>query len=78
MEESYIRDYQIKLLEDTYYDDLERLKALYYGLEYILNGMENNIETNDDKYNYNKLTTCLLTMQKIIEEEDKKQTIPSF
>lgn len=76
MEESYIRDYQIKLLEDTYCDDLERLKSLCYGLEYILNGMENNIETNDDQYNYNRLTTCLLTMQEIIEEEDKKQTIP--
>ena len=46
MEESYIKDYQIKLLEDT--------------------------------YNYNQLTTCLLKLQKIIEEEDKKQTIPSF
>ena len=76
MEESYIRDYQIKLLEDTYCDDLERLKALYYGLDYILNGMENNLETPEDTYNYNQLTTCLLTMQKIIEEEDKKQTIP--
>lgn len=78
MEESYIRDYQIKLLEDTYCDDLERLKALYYGLDYILNGMENNIETDDDKYNYNRLTTCLLTIKKIIDEEDKKQTIPGF
>ena len=76
MEESYIRDYQIKLLEDTYCDDLERLKALYYGLDYILNGMENNLETPEDVHNYNQLTTCLLTMQKIIEEEDKKQTIP--
>ena len=78
MEESYIRDYQIKLFEKIHTDDLERLKSLYYGLEYILNGMENNIETDDDQYNYNQLTTCLITMQKIIEEEDKKQTIPSF
>ena len=29
-----------------------------------------------DQYNYNQLTTCLITMQKIIKEEDKKQTIP--
>lgn len=78
MEESYIKDYQINLLETTYNDDLERLKAICYGLDYILNGMENNIETSEDTYNYNQLTTCYITMQKIIEEEDKKQTIPSF
>ena len=30
----YIRDYQVKLLENTYSDDLERLKAITYGLEY--------------------------------------------
>ena len=76
MEESYIRDYQIELLEKVYNDDLERLKAIYYGLDYLLYGMECNIETSEDTYNYNRLTTCLLTMQKIIEEEDKKQTIP--
>lgn len=78
MEESYIRDYQIKLLEDTYCDDLERLKSIYYGLDYILTEMGYNLETTEDTYNYNQLTTCLLKMQKIIEEEDKKQTIPSF
>lgn len=76
MEESYIRDYQIKLLEDTYSDDLERLKAITYGLDYILNGLQHNLETNDDKYIYNQLTTCYITLDKIIKEEDKKQTLP--
>lgn len=78
MEESYIRDYQVELLENVYSDDLERLKSICYGLDYILTEMGYNLETTEDTYNYNQLTTCLLKMQKIIEEEDKKQTIPSF
>lgn len=72
MNESYIRDYAINLLENTYDDDLERLKAISYGLDYILNGMEYNLENNNDKRNYNKLVTCLLTIEEIIKEEEIK------
>lgn len=75
MEESYIRDYQVNLLENTYSNDLERLKAISYGIEYILCNMENNIETNKDKSIYNKLTTCLLTINEMIKEEDTKNNI---
>ena len=72
----YIRDYQVKLLENTYSDDLERLKAITYGLEYILDGMEYNIETNEDEKNYNALTTCLMKLKKIVIERDEKEQLP--
>lgn len=78
MEESYIRDYQVKLLEDVYNDDLERLKALYYGLDHILNSIQNNIETDTDTKNYNTLTTCFLSIGDIIKQETEKETIPFF
>ncbi len=71
MLDSYIRDYEINLLENTYNDDLERLKAITYGLEYLLNNLEYNIESDSDRYNYNRLTTCYITMQEIIKESDK-------
>ena len=71
MEESYIRDYMVNLLENTYNDDLERLKGLCYGLDYILNGMEYNLESYKDTYNYNKLTTCLLLIKEIIKESEE-------
>ena len=76
MGESYIRDYMLNLLENTYSDDLERLKALYYGLESVVNSLQYNLETNEEKYNYNRIVTCIITLKKIIDEEDKKQTIP--
>jgi len=69
MDNSYIRDYQVNLLECNFNDDLERLKAIAYGLDYILNGMEYELETADDQYKYNQLTTCYLKLKKIIEEE---------
>lgn len=72
----YIKDYQINLLENIYSDDLERLKAITYGLEYILNGMEYNLETNEDKKDYNTLTTCLLSLKEIVKERDDAETLP--
>lgn len=71
MENSYIRDYQCKLLEDTYNDDLERLKAIFYGLDYILNNIQYNLENDNDIYNYNKLTTCYIVIKEIIQESEK-------
>lgn len=76
MSDSYIRDYQVNLLAKTYNDDLERLKAITYGLEYILNGMEYNLETDDDKKDYNTLTTCLLNLKEIVKERDDAETLP--
>ena len=70
MEESYIKDYIVNLLDNTYTDSLERLKAISYGIESILESIEQNIETNNDKNNYNKLTTCLLTINEIIIGEE--------
>lgn len=76
MLDSYIRDYQTNLLENIYSDDLERLKAITYGLEYILNGMEYNLETDDDKKDYNTLTTCLLNLKEIVKERDEAERLP--
>ena len=71
MENSYIRDYMNSLLENTYNDDLERLKALFYGLDYILNNIQYNLENANDIYNYNKLTTCYITIKEIIQDSEK-------
>lgn len=68
MGNSYIRDYMYNLLENTYNDDLERLKAIGYSLEYILNNLQYQKETDNDIYNYNRLTTCLITINEIIKE----------
>lgn len=78
MLDSYIRDYQIKLLDDVYNDDLERLKGLYYGLEHIIDSIEQNIETEKDQYKYNRLVTSLITIKEIIKEEEEKNSIPQF
>ena len=71
MENSYIRDYICNLLENTYNDDLERLKAISYGLEYILDNLQHQKETDNDIYNYNRLTTCLITINEIIKDGQK-------
>ena len=76
MEESYIKDYQINLLENTYSNDLERLKAINYGLDYILNNLQYNLETAEEIKKYNSLTSCFLTIKEIIESEEERQTIP--
>lgn len=78
MLDSYIRDYQIKLLDNVYSDDLERLKGLCYGLEYVINSIEQNIETTEDQYKYNRLVTSLITIKEIIKEEEEKNSIPQF
>lgn len=76
MLESYIKDYQINLLENVYHDDLERLKAITYGLEHVLNSIENNTETENDTYTINKITTCLITLKEIVKEYDEKESLP--
>lgn len=76
MEESYIKDYQVNLLENTYSDDFERLKAINYGLDYILNNLQYNLETAEETKKYNSLTSCFLTIKEIIESEEERQTIP--
>lgn len=76
MEESYIKDYQINLLQNIYTDDLERLKAINYGLDYILNNLQYNLETAEETKKYNSLTSCFLTIKEIIESEEERQTIP--
>ncbi len=70
MENSYIRNYMCNLLENTYNDDLERLKAIGYGLEYVINSLQYQKETDNDIYDYNRLTTCLITINEIIKEND--------
>ena len=70
MEESYIRDYIYNLLDNTYNDDMERLKAIYYGMENILNSLQYQLETNKEKNIFNKLTTCQLIINDIIKEKE--------
>lgn len=72
MLESYIRDYQVNLLDNTFSDDLERLKAIAYGLEHIIDSTEPNIETYSDRHNHNKLITALITLKEIIKENEAK------
>lgn len=76
MEESYIRDYIVNLFENTYSNDLERLNAIKYGLDYILNSISSELETNEEKHAYNQLTTCYLTIAEIVEEEKEKEALP--
>ena len=71
MDESYIKDYIYNLFENTYNDDLERLKAISYGLDYILNNLEYQQETNKDIYNYNQLTTCFLKIREVIKDNEQ-------
>lgn len=70
MEESYIRDYICELLDNTYNDDMERLKAIYYGIENILNSLQYQLETSKEKNIFNRLTTCQLIINDIIKEND--------
>lgn len=72
MENSYIKDYILNLFNNSYNNTLERLKAISYGLDSILNELQYEQETNEDIYNYNKITTCLLTINEIIKEQEKK------
>ena len=76
MEESYVKDYIVNLFENTYSNDLERLNAIKYGLDYILNNIINELETNEERYIYNKLTTCYLTIAEIVKEQKEKEVVP--
>ncbi len=74
MDEFYKKDI-INLLENNYINDLERLKTINSGIDYILNNIKYNIQTEKDQKNYNKITSCFLTINKIIKEEEKKEGI---
>lgn len=83
MENSFIKDYILNLLDNTFSNDLERLKAIYYGLDDIISSLTLNAETNEDKKTLNTLTTCLLSINEIIQgnedenndEDEKKERI---
>lgn len=74
MEDSYIKDYIINLLENTFNDDYDRLKALKFGIEYILENIKNEIENEFDEENFDKLACSL----KLINEVIKCYEIPLF
>lgn len=78
MEESYIKDYIVNLLDNTYGGDLEGLKAIAYGLEHILNNLEYKQENVNDIKNYNSLTSCYIKIKEIIKEYDDQSNIPLF
>ena len=74
VEDSYIKDYIINLLENTFNDDYDRLKALKFGIEYILENIKNVIENEFDEENFDKLAYSL----KLINEVVKCYEIPLF
>lgn len=83
MTNDYIKDYILNLLDSTFSNDLERLKAIYYGLDDIISSLTLNAETSEDKKALNTLTTCLLSINEIIQgnedgnndEDEKKERI---
>lgn len=49
---------------------IDSLKFVNCLLEKITNEISNNIETNKNKYDFNRLTTCQITISDIIKEND--------
>lgn len=65
------KDIQIRtnnFLENTFSNDIEKMKSIVFGLENILTSIFLNLETNDDFKNYEKLIQCQCTLKKIINE----------
>lgn len=55
------------------YESLEPIESLYFVyhlLDLIVNGLQYELETEKDKKEYNTLTTCLLSIKNIIEENE--------
>lgn len=70
-----MRDYYISeqirgIMEYNYDNDLERLKAIHYALDYVLNNIEYNQETNEDTKIFNTLTTIDLQLNEIIKDNE--------
>lgn len=49
---------------------IDSLKFVNCLLEKIINEVSNNLESDKDKYNFNKLTTCQITISDIIRENE--------
>ena len=71
MENSYIKDFIINLLDSAFDNDLERIKTIYYGLDYIISNLTLNAETNEDKKTLKTLNTCLLSINEIIQNNER-------
>jgi hypothetical protein len=70
MRDYYISE-QIRGFMDYNFDnDLERLKAIHYALDYVLNNIEYNQETIDDVKVFNTLTTIDLQLSDIIKDNE--------
>jgi len=74
MENSYIKGY-VETLFNTIDSEFDQLKAIYYSLDLLINSLQFNLETNQDKYTYNRLTTCFLTIEKIIKEYENEKEV---
>ena len=72
MENSYIKGY-VETLFNTIDSEFDQLKAIYYSLDLLINSLQFNLETSQDKYTYNRLTTCFLTIEKIIKEYEEEK-----
>lgn len=73
IEDSYIKDYILKLFENVYSNDLEKLKAIYYGLVDILDSIQFNLETEEDTENYKQLSEALDIIYSVIKKEEQKE-----
>ena len=71
MENSYIKDFIINFLDSAFDNDLERIKTIYYGLDYIISNLTLNAETNEDKKTLKTLNTCLLSINEIIQNNER-------
>ena len=70
MRDYYISE-QIRSFMDYNFDnDLERLKAIHYALDYVLNNIEYSQETNEDTKVFNTLTTIDLQLSEIIKDNE--------
>jgi hypothetical protein len=70
MRDFYINEQIRGVMEYNYDNDLERLKAIHYALDYVLNNIEYNQETNDDIKTFNTLTTIDLQLSEIISNSE--------
>lgn len=70
MRDYYISEQIREFMEDNFGNDMERLKAINYALDYVLNNIEYNQVTNEDTKVFNTLTTIDLQLSEIIKDNE--------
>lgn len=70
MYEEAIKDYVYNFLENTFNDDVDKLKAMYYGLNDILGNIALNVDSDEDQKYFNKLNTSIKKIKDVIDYVD--------